>query len=152
MLFHSRLKVNLLCAVLLFRKIIFNRTTRLLSYQLHQLGMEPVKKNRSVAGNLLYRYSHLRQAVLNLTACLLPAGRGWHALYIWSAVITDLFRAGSHTTFTLCWALHDGISGGARWKMCVAALRYVVSSLTALVDSAALILHCKVAREFQASA
>lgn len=54
MLFHSRLKENLLCAVFLFSKIVFfNRTTQLLSYQLQQLTMEPVMENRSVPGNLL---------------------------------------------------------------------------------------------------
>lgn len=72
MLFHSRLKENLLCAVFLFSKIIFfNRSTRLLPYQLHQLSMW--WKTDLLLG-ICY--------ALNLTACLLSAGRGWHALYI----------------------------------------------------------------------
>lgn len=149
MLSHSRLKENILCAVLLFSKIVFfNRTTWLLSYQLHQLLWSLWWKT-----DLLLEICYAVKAVLNLTACLLSAGRGcWHVLYIQSAGTTDLFRAGSDTTFTSCWALHDGVSGSARWKMCVAALRCVGFLFMAHVDPAALILHCKVAWEFWVSA
>lgn len=66
MLFHSRLKENILCAVFLFSKIVFfNGTTWLLSYQLHQLLWSLWWKT-----DLLLGICYAVKRVLNLTAYL----------------------------------------------------------------------------------
>lgn len=147
MLFHSRLKENLLCAVFLFSKIIFfNRTTRLLSYQLHQLIWSLWWKT-----DLLLGINYAVKTVLNLTACLLSAGRGWHALhsqYSDHRSLQSRFRQHLHLMLSTPW----WCIWNARWEMCAVALGCVVFLLMARVDSAALILHCKVAWEFWVSA